>query len=73
MSENALPVDKDRTAVSIAGLELRRAFVDDVSQLKRVYAKAFYNDPIVEWMIPDERSRHRRLTSYGWATARPSG
>lgn len=64
MSENALPVDKGRTTASAANLELRRAIVDDVPHLKGVYAEAFYDDPIVKWMIPDERSRRRRLRRF---------
>jgi GNAT superfamily N-acetyltransferase len=61
MGEGALPGGKGGTAVSVAGFELRRATVDDIARLKRVYAEAFYDDPIVEWMIPDEQMRRRRL------------
>lgn len=64
MSEDAPLFGEGGTAVSIAGFELRRAIVDDVSHLKRVYAEAFYDDPIVEWMIPDERSRRQRLRRF---------
>jgi GNAT superfamily N-acetyltransferase len=60
MGEDTPPLGKSGTAVSIYGFELRRATVDDVSRLKRVYAEAFYEDPIIEWMIPDERSRRQR-------------
>jgi GNAT superfamily N-acetyltransferase len=64
MDDGALPLGEDGTAASTAGIELRRATIDDVFHLKRVYAEAFYDDPIVEWMIPDERSRRRRLRRF---------
>lgn len=64
MSEGALPSGAGAATASIAGFELRRATVDDVARLKRVYAEAFYNDPIVEWMLPDERGRRRRLRRF---------
>lgn len=64
MSKETRPSGRDGAAASIAGFELRRATVDDVSHLKRVYTEAFYDDPIIEWMIPDERSRRRRLRRF---------
>jgi GNAT superfamily N-acetyltransferase len=60
MGEQARVVGENGTDVSVSGFELRRATVNDVSRLKRVYAEAFYRDPIIEWMIPDERSRLQR-------------
>jgi len=47
-----------------AGLELRRAGDEDVHRLKAVLAAAFYEDPIIGWLMPDERSRQRRLRRF---------
>ena len=44
-----------------ADFELRRASAEDVHRLKAVFAAAFYEDPIIGWMMPSERSRERRL------------
>jgi GNAT superfamily N-acetyltransferase len=60
MGEHARPFDERERPCPSPGFELRRAAVDDVSRLKRVYAEAFYNDPVIEWMIPDESSRIQR-------------
>jgi GNAT superfamily N-acetyltransferase len=60
MAEHARPSGEGGAAEPSAGFELRRATVDDVPRLKRVYAEAFYEDPIIGWMIPDERSRRQR-------------
>lgn len=64
MSNNPRSFSTSKAAVSIAGFELRRATADDVPHLKRVYAEAFYDDPIIEWMIPDEQSRRQRLQRF---------
>ena len=64
MSEGTRPSGGGAAAASISGFELRRATVDDVAGLKRMYAEAFNDDPIVEWMIPDERRRRRRLRRF---------
>jgi len=48
----------------VADLELRRAGAEDVGRLKAVLAAAFYEDPIMGWIMPDERSRERRLRRF---------
>jgi GNAT superfamily N-acetyltransferase len=64
MGESLPPVDQRQVSNSRAGLELRRASAEDVHRLKAVFAAAFYEDPIIGWMMPDERSRERRLRRF---------
>jgi ribosomal protein S18 acetylase RimI-like enzyme len=40
--------------------EIRKAGAGDVPQLARALARAFQDDPIVRWMVPDEAERLER-------------
>lgn len=65
MGESQSPVGQHQASRPGAGLvELRRANAEDVQRLKAVFAAAFYEDPIIGWMMPDERSRERRLSRF---------
>lgn len=41
-----------------------RASDGDVSHLKGVLAAAFYDDPVIGWLMPDERKRRARLRRF---------
>ena len=64
MTESASTVPTDATPGPAAGLELRKANLNDVHQLQSTLAEAFYDDPIFSWMIPDEPSRLARLRRF---------
>lgn len=42
---------------------VRKATAEDGSALARSLARAFYEDPVTEWWLPDESSRIRRARS----------
>lgn len=44
--------------------ELRQATAEDTRRLIAVLAEAFYDDPILGWLIPDERKRYARLRRF---------
>jgi GNAT superfamily N-acetyltransferase len=43
-------------------VQVRPAQKADVRQMARVLAKAFYDDPVTSWMLPDDGSRLQALT-----------
>jgi GNAT superfamily N-acetyltransferase len=43
---------------------LRRATTEDVPRLKAVLAEAFFEDPILSWLMPNDRKRLARLRRY---------
>jgi GNAT superfamily N-acetyltransferase len=45
-----------------ADITVRNAQKSDVRQMARVLAKAFYDDPVTSWMLPDDNSRLTALT-----------
>jgi GNAT superfamily N-acetyltransferase len=45
-----------------ADITVRNAQKSDVRQMARVLAKAFYDDPVTSWMLPDGGSRLTALT-----------
>jgi len=44
-----------------AKTKLRQATAADVGRLKEVLADAFYEDPVLGWLVPDARRRKARL------------
>jgi GNAT superfamily N-acetyltransferase len=42
------------------GEAIRKATADDVPRLARALARAFYDDPVFNWLIPDDSQRLRR-------------
>ena len=45
-----------------AGPEVRTAGPADRDAIASTLAAAFYDDPVMSWILADDRSRHRRLT-----------
>ncbi|MGN6254480.1 MAG: GNAT family N-acetyltransferase [Solirubrobacterales bacterium] len=44
--------------------ELRRATADDAPTLKAVLADAFFDDPVIGWLMPDADTRRARLRRF---------
>jgi hypothetical protein len=44
--------------------KVEQASRKDLPQLKDALARAFYEDPVLGWLIPDERKRPRRLRKF---------
>jgi GNAT superfamily N-acetyltransferase len=53
-----------RHSVPIRDAGLRQATIADVGRLKEVLAEAFYEDPVLGWLIPDARRRKARLRRF---------
>ncbi|MGH3561848.1 MAG: GNAT family N-acetyltransferase [Mycobacterium sp.] len=45
-------------------IDVRPARKADIRELSRVLGRAFYDDPVPVWMLPDDRSRTARLTAF---------
>jgi GNAT superfamily N-acetyltransferase len=43
---------------------LRRATAEDIPRLRAVLADAFYDDPVLGWLMPDEGKRRGRLRRF---------
>jgi GNAT superfamily N-acetyltransferase len=43
---------------------LRHATVEDIEPLKKVMAEAFFDDPVLSWLMPDDGKRLGRLRRY---------
>lgn len=43
---------------------LRRASADDVERLRTVLADAFFEDPMLGWLMPNDRTRRAQLRRY---------
>jgi GNAT superfamily N-acetyltransferase len=48
----------------VGDFEVRRATGDDIGVLAEVTARAFYDDPLVSWFLPDDEQRLRRSTKW---------
>ena len=49
------------TSVAWVAPQARPARKDDVRELSRTLARAFYDDPVTAWLLPDEKARTARL------------
>ncbi len=43
------------------GIDVRAAHTSDVRSLARVLGRAFFDDPVMMWMLPDDARRARAL------------
>jgi ribosomal protein S18 acetylase RimI-like enzyme len=64
MGERPMPASSDTRADALPGPALRRATAADAHRLKTVLAEAFYEDPVLSWLLPDQRSREARLRRF---------
>jgi len=51
-------------------IEVRHAQKSDVPALSATLGRAFYDDPIMKWMLPDDAGRAKALPSMWAAMAR---
>ena len=52
------------SAFNSSSSPLHKATTDDIPRLKAVLAEAFFDDPILSWLMPDEGKRLGRLRRY---------
>ena len=45
----------------MADIELRPTTRADISSLSKVLARAFYDDPVMNYMLPDDKARAKAL------------
>jgi ribosomal protein S18 acetylase RimI-like enzyme len=62
--EGSQTVERDAPAVAPAGGGLRIATAADVERLRTVLADAFYDDPMLSWLMPNDRTRRAQLRRY---------
>jgi GNAT superfamily N-acetyltransferase len=64
MDEGPTTVGPDAASGRAADPGLRQATAEDIPRLKNVLAEAFYDDPILAWLIPDDSKRRARLRRF---------
>jgi hypothetical protein len=64
MGESSPAVGRDVPLRPPADPGLRRATAQDVHRLKAVPAEAFFEDPILGWLMPDDSKRRARLRRF---------
>jgi ribosomal protein S18 acetylase RimI-like enzyme len=64
MNKPPQSADVQATGSHTTDLELRPATAADIPRLKTVLSEAFFEDPVFNWLIPDERKRRLRLRRY---------
>ena len=62
--EGSQTVERDAPAVAPAGGGLRIATAADVERLRTVLADAFFEDPMLSWLMPNDRTRRAQLRRY---------
>ncbi len=64
MDESPPTVGRDTPSSGLVDPVLRRATAEDVQRLRAVLAEAFFEDPVLGWLMPEDRSRLSRLRRY---------
>jgi ribosomal protein S18 acetylase RimI-like enzyme len=64
MGEGSQTVDRDAPSVTPIDGGLRHATADDVPRLKTMLAEAFFEDPVLGWLMPNDRTRRAQLARY---------
>jgi GNAT superfamily N-acetyltransferase len=64
MHEGSPIVGQDVPASQPADPSLRIATEEDIPRLKTVLAEAFYDDPVLGWLMPDAHKRRARLRRF---------
>jgi GNAT superfamily N-acetyltransferase len=64
MGERSPGVGRRAPSSRLADPGLHRATTDDIHRLKTVLAEAFFQDPVLGWLIPDDRKRLARLRRF---------
>jgi GNAT superfamily N-acetyltransferase len=61
---SSLLAEPSPSDLPVAEPELRRAAAEDVPRLRVMLAKAFADDPVFGWLMPDDSKREARLRRY---------
>jgi len=64
MTESSTTVGRQAPSRELGDRELRRATAADVDRLRTVLAEAFFDDPIMGWLMPQDAKRRARLRRY---------
>jgi GNAT superfamily N-acetyltransferase len=64
MVEGSQAVERDAPSVSAGAVDLRHAGATDARALASVLADAFYEDPMLSWLMPNDRTRRAQLRRY---------
>jgi GNAT superfamily N-acetyltransferase len=64
MPERPPAVEQEEEAGRLLGPALRRATAEDIPRLRTVLADAFYDDPVLGWLMPDAEKRRARLRRF---------
>lgn len=64
MVESSPTADSDAPSSTHTQPELRRATSGDLRRLTTVLAQAFFEDPVFNWLMPEDSKRHARLSRY---------
>jgi GNAT superfamily N-acetyltransferase len=64
MGESSPAVARDVPSRPLVDPGLRRATAEDVHRLKAVLAEAFFEDPIIGWLMPEDTKRRARLRRF---------
>lgn len=64
MDEDAAVIGHGVAPSRLVGSDLRQATNEDVHRLKAVLAGAFYEDPVIGWLMPDATKRRARLRRF---------
>src|ERR1700691_3473669 len=62
--EGSQTVERDASAVGPVEGGLRVATAADVERLRTVLADAFFEDPMLSWLMPNDRTRRAQLRRY---------
>jgi len=62
--EGSQTVERDAPPISPGARDLRLATAADVEQLRGVLADAFFEDPVLSWLMPNDRTRLAQLRRY---------
>jgi GNAT superfamily N-acetyltransferase len=64
MGESSQAAGRDTPSSPLAAPGMRRATVEDVHRLKAVLADAFFEDPVLGWLMPEDTRRRARLRRF---------
>jgi GNAT superfamily N-acetyltransferase len=64
MGEGPRTVERDVPSISPGAGGLRRATTADVERLRAALADAFFEDPMLSWLMPSDRTRRAQLRRY---------
>jgi GNAT superfamily N-acetyltransferase len=64
MGGSSLTIGRDAPSGTLPVPELRRATAEDVHRLKTMMADAFFEDPVLGWLMPDDTKRSARLRRF---------